>query len=100
MKTPRLTPPEQRLLSLVAWHVAAYGYQPSYREIAALYGWKSIGYVHVLVNRLARKGVVVPKGARALSFAWREYLDLDIGLQCVTAPKRKRAARKRALTKN
>jgi SOS-response transcriptional repressor LexA len=91
-----LAPPERKLLALIAWHVTANGYQPSYREIAAMYGWKSIGYVQHLVARLARKGVVVPKGARALSFAWREYLDLDIGMQCVTPQKRKRAARRRA----
>jgi hypothetical protein len=68
------TAAEQRLLRLVAASVNRNGFQPSYREIADHFGWASPGYVTVLVRSLWKKGIVVPKGSRALSFNWRNYI--------------------------
>ena len=67
------TPTEARLLRLVALSVHRNGFQPSYREIATHFGWASAGYVTVLVRSLAKKGIVVPKGSRALAFDWRNF---------------------------
>jgi SOS-response transcriptional repressor LexA len=77
VQTKQRKPPtatEQRLLRLVARSVDRNGFQPSYREIAEHFGWASAGYVTVLVRSLWKKGIVSPKGSRALSFDWRTYL--------------------------
>lgn len=46
----------RELLVFVADHIAATGVAPSYREIAAHFGWSSASTVAALIDRLERDG--------------------------------------------
>lgn len=65
---------ERKLLKHIASHINTTGYQPSYREIAEAWGYKSPGYIATLVSRLEKRGVVKAVGQRALAFDHHSYL--------------------------
>lgn len=67
---------ENCLLRMVAASINADGTQPSLRDIARDMGYVSVGYVHVMVRNLQKKGIVATgRHARhGLSFNWKEYL--------------------------
>jgi SOS-response transcriptional repressor LexA len=69
-----LTEREREILTLIARSIDANGYQPSYREIAAHFGWTGLGWLQYLARRIARKGHAQVIGARAWSFDWKSYL--------------------------
>jgi SOS-response transcriptional repressor LexA len=71
---PDLSPRQRDLLAYVARCTETNGYQPSYREIAAHFGWSSAGYCTAIVHRLDQLGIACNKGSRALSFDWKSYL--------------------------
>ena len=65
---------EEKLLRHIARHVEEHGYQPSYREIADSFGWSSCGYIATLVAKMGERGIVTPKGSRAVAFRHKNYL--------------------------
>jgi SOS-response transcriptional repressor LexA len=66
---------QRRLLHLIADHIWLHGYQPSYRQIAALFNYSSVGYIQALLGDLERKKVVrLDNKARAIVFPWRKYV--------------------------
>jgi SOS-response transcriptional repressor LexA len=59
---------ERKLLQHIANHIKTCGYQPSYREIAKSWGYRSPGYIAALVSKMRKRGVIKSKGNRALIF--------------------------------
>ena len=70
----KITKLEHKLLCHIAVHTEKHGYQPTYREIAEDWGYRSPGYIHALVLKLKKRGVVVVNGYRAVSFDYKNYL--------------------------
>lgn len=66
---------EHKLLSYIATFVDKHGYQPTYREIAVEWGYKSPGYIHALVSRMKDRGIVSVRGFRAVHFDYKTYID-------------------------
>jgi DNA-binding MarR family transcriptional regulator len=70
-----LTATEQKMLSYIAYKINRTGCQPSMREIATELGYSSPGYVPKLVDSCQAKGYIKAQhGARAIEFAWREFV--------------------------
>jgi SOS-response transcriptional repressor LexA len=64
-----------RILRTIANHIWAYGYQPSMRELAASFGWTSVGYINTLITDLKERGVIAyDNSARSLRFRWQDYV--------------------------
>lgn len=72
--TKPLSKLERKLLHHIAKHIDTRGYQPSYREIADDWGYRSPGYIATLVSKLEKRGVVKAIGQRALAFDHHSYL--------------------------
>ena len=75
MAEQKLSKLEHKLLSYIARYVDRYGFQPSYREIALEWGYRSPGYISALVAKLKERGVVFAAGARAIEFNYKHYID-------------------------
>lgn len=72
-----LTPTDReiRFLQYLARYIEEYGYQPSYRQMMAEFGWTSLNAPRSLVKNLQRKMLVSKRySARAIEFDWRAYL--------------------------
>lgn len=66
---------QRRLLHLIADHIWLHGYQPSYRQLASTFGYRSVGYIQALLEDLERKKLVkLDSRARAVVFPWRKYV--------------------------
>jgi hypothetical protein len=74
MDKATITGTQMRILTYIAQHIEDRGFQPSYREIASHFGWKSLGYISYTVRALKTKGIVLGSGPRAVQFAWRNYV--------------------------
>lgn len=70
----KMTGLEQKLLCHIASFVDKHGYQPTYRQIALDWGYRSPGYIHALVGKLKKRGIVEVEGYRAVSFDYKKYL--------------------------
>lgn len=75
MDKPCLSLLEQKLLRHIAVQTRKNGYQPSYREIANAWGYKSPGYIATLVGKLEERGVVKTRGSRAVAFNHHTFLE-------------------------
>jgi len=71
-----LTTREREALRLIADSISQRGFQPSYREISAAFGWKSPNATKQLVDGLKHLGVVLPgqSHSRAIQFKWKEWV--------------------------
>jgi len=69
-----ITPREFELLTLVADSIDQTGVQPSYRELAHLFGYKSLNFIAQMVRNLVKKKEVTNYGARGISYNWRNYV--------------------------
>lgn len=71
-----MTTREREALRLVADSINQRGFQPSYREIAAAFGWKSPNAVKQMIDGLKQLGVVLPgySHSRAIQFKWKEWV--------------------------
>ena len=69
-----LTPREHELLVLIADSIDQTGVQPSYRELARLFGYKSLNFIAQMVKNLVKKKEVTNCGARGISYNWRTYV--------------------------
>lgn len=67
---------ERQLLQVIAQRIDHNGTQPSIREIATIMGYRSIGFVHHMIQNLIRKGVIAhqSRGSRCIAFTWRNWL--------------------------
>jgi SOS-response transcriptional repressor LexA len=67
---------EMELLRVLAHQIDKTGTQPSMRQVAKIMGYASIGFIHVMVQNLKRKGIVYqsPKHSKSVEFEWRNYL--------------------------
>lgn len=54
-----LTKVEARVLKFVARHIRLHGYSPSLRDVADGCGYKSVSYIHRIVERLISKSVLI-----------------------------------------
>lgn len=64
-----------RLLNHIADHIWLHGYQPSIRELAELFRYKSVGYIQFLLKDLHdRKVVRIVSKARGVEFQWQQYV--------------------------
>lgn len=70
-----VTKSQMKILKYIAKSIDETGCQPSYRDMCVKFGWSSPNMPASCIDDLERKGVVVKKGARALEFDWRYYLD-------------------------
>ncbi|HEY1085838.1 MAG TPA: hypothetical protein VGE34_03895 [Candidatus Saccharimonadales bacterium] len=59
MKRERATKKQQELLSFVDGFIREHGYGPSYREIMAALGYKSVSTVAVHIDGLITKGYLI-----------------------------------------
>lgn len=98
-----LTPRQVELYDYIKEFMQAHRYAPSYREIAAHFGYHSVGAVHKQIQALKNKGFVdSQKGeVRSLSIAEKPsseqegilllsligYLDADLPMQIFAEPK-------------
>lgn len=63
------------LLRAIAHHIYQHGFQPSLRELAALMGYSSPGYIQVLLADITQKGTDDGRlQSRAIQFDWKSYL--------------------------
>jgi SOS-response transcriptional repressor LexA len=69
-----LTPREHELLVLVADSIDQTGVQPTLRELARMFGYKSHNFVAQMVRNLVKKKEVTNYGARGISYNWRNYV--------------------------
>jgi len=69
-----LTPREHELLIVIADSIDQKGVQPSYRELARLFRYKSLAFIAQMVKNLVKKKEVTVCGARGISFNWRSYV--------------------------
>ena len=72
----RITDTQMRIVQYICTFADQYGYQPSYRQIAQHFNWKSLGYIAYTIRRLKTKGFVESSGPRAVVFTqdWRNYV--------------------------
>lgn len=64
-----------RLLNIIADHIWLYGYQPSIRELAEMFRYKSVGYIQFLLQDLHNRKVVrIVSKARGVEFQWQQYV--------------------------
>ncbi|MBI5015072.1 MAG: transcriptional repressor LexA [Deltaproteobacteria bacterium] len=72
--TPSITPKQKRVLDFVETYSRAHGYAPSQQEIAAEFGFRSLGTVQNYLVRLEASGLLLRSrhGRRSLKVAHAE----------------------------
>ena len=77
-----MTPKQRQLYDWICAFVATHGYSPTYRQMAAAVGLKSVAGIHRIVTALAERGYVTRVPGRHCS-VWpteRAIQPEDLGL--------------------
>lgn len=69
-----MTAKQQKLLQVTADYVSRFGFQPSYRELQVVLGYRSVNTVAQMILSLRKQGVIWATGPRGFAFDWRQYL--------------------------
>ncbi len=87
MARERATKKQQELLQFIGDFLREHDYAPSYREIMAALGYKSVSTVAVHVDGLIAKGYLVKsdKSARSIRLASERTAEIDAHLAWVKA---------------
>jgi repressor LexA len=74
MTAAPLTEKQKDVLRYMARHISKLGFQPSMREIADHFGWRSAVSARNHLLAMEKKGVLVLGGEpRAVSFYWKRW---------------------------
>lgn len=90
----RPTKKQQELLQFIADFLKEHDYAPSYREVMAVLGYKSVSTVAVHVDGLIAKGYLTKtdKSARSIRLAAERTAEQEAHMAWLTAEARKRDA--------